>query len=133
MRQAIYNLLTRQLIYVTNPNEEAIYDPNIEGVVEVADVYIGDIRWCDKHLAFEDVTDPNFNIAPYIFLQKFSLSERLSIFQEAKENNIIVDMLFLILTSPTIHLCSDTVKGAFDYLISDGLITPERVIQIRGY
>ena len=133
MRYAIYSLQTKQLLRNTEVDEEISYDPQTEGYVEVADYVYGDARWCDKHLSFELADDPTKNLSSVDFLQRFTLSERCTLYSEARENNIIVDMLFQILTSGTIHLCSDVVKASFDYLISNGLTTTERAFEIRGY
>lgn len=130
MRYAIYSLATHQLL---RDIPELVYNPDTEGYTEVADSYYGEVVWCDEMLTYESPSDPNLIIPPLDFIRKFTTSERLAIHSIALTSPVIRDMLYMVLLSNSIDLCSHTTVNTLEYLQSQGLLTPERVTQIKGY
>jgi hypothetical protein len=98
---------------------------------EVADVSIGDCVWDSSILDYVPI-NRYVDIAPIEFLQLFTIEERAAIRTAAKTDIIIEDFLAALQVVNTVNLgYSLTVQG-LQYFESLGLITSERLQQIRG-
>jgi len=130
MKYQIYSLSTREALRLVDTLD---YSPLSEGYVEVGDVMLGDLRWYPNMLGFGYVEDPLYSITPLGFISRFTQSERLSIHEVSLSSPIIRDMLFLTLLASSIDTRSDSVYQSLEYLKSINILTPKRVLEIRGY
>lgn len=130
MKYAIYSLETKGLLRVV---PDLQYDSQIEGYTPIADVILGNHTWEPTLLNYRDPEDPYYLIPSISFINKFTLSERLAIHTASATSAIVRDLLFMIIVSDKIDLCSDNVDKGLKYLSAVNIISPTRLLEIRGF
>jgi hypothetical protein len=130
MRYAVWSQADKSLKRTVGSLE---YDPLTEGYTLIADIYLGDVFWCTELLNYRDIYDPYYVIDPLTFIQRLSLEERVGIHQGSFSSPILKDMLFMLSIVSKVDTCSSETVKALNYLVSVGILTPERASQIKGY
>jgi hypothetical protein len=131
MKYAIYDINTKGLKRISDSIE--FYDSITEGFTVIADFVSGESVWEKVLLNFRNISDPAYLTTPLSFINKFSLTERVQIHTVSATSPIIRDLLLMIIISKEIDLCSDNVTKGLEYLTSVGILTPQRVSEIRGF
>jgi hypothetical protein len=130
MKYAIYSLDQFDLLRVVNILN---YDSATEGFAEIADNIGGRPEWNNNLLNFRDINDPKYIIKPLDFIKRFTLLERVNIHERSTTHAFVRDMLYMISITDVIDLCSNDVVDGLAYLNSLGVLSPDRVIEIKGY
>lgn len=98
---------------------------------EVADVSIGDCVW-DSVLVDYVPVSINKKVSPLEFLQLFTISERAAIRTLAKTDVILEDFLSTLNIVSEVELHHPVTLQALNYMVAQGLITTQRLQEIRG-
>lgn len=133
MSYAIYNKLTSSLIRV-EPTLDFTYDTTLESFKEIADGYSGEVTWSPDHLDFKDLlNDTEIHISVIDFINRLTIPERIGIHTLSNTDPIVKDLLYMLQVIPFVNLVSPNIKMGLGYLYQQGILTAERMIQIRGY
>lgn len=106
----------------------------------LADVSLADLSWADPRLGYaghgfvfvpDPPPPPNRRFAPLAFLQRLTEAERIAIRTAAKTDGKVEDLLDLIDHAGEIDLDAGFIAQGFAYLVSQSLISPARLAQIR--
>lgn len=107
----------------------------------LADVSLANLSWADPSLGYSGqgfvfVADPPpppvRRFAPLVFLQRLTEAERIAIRAAARTDPKVEDLLDLIHhAGGEIDLDAGFIAQGFAYLVSQGLISPARLAQIR--
>ena len=98
---------------------------------EVQDIDIGSYEWDSSIIDFIPTKSVKL-YTPLEFLQLFTLEERAAIRTSAKTDVIVEDFLATLNIVSEVNMSHSVTIQALQYMTASGLITPERLEQIRG-